>query len=104
MQCGSVVGSLSPSRRPSSLRRLADPPPLSALSVCSVCVSVYSLVSYKSAVQAEATTPGLTGNFSEVAKMLVKVSSEAQRSGRRMAAEATDRRATRDEPRDRQRE
>ena len=45
-------------------------------------MSVYALVSYKSAVQAEATTPGLTGNFSEVAKMLVKVRerSEAERT------------------------
>lgn len=57
-------------------------------------MSVYALVSYKSAVQAEATTPGLTGNFSEVAKMLVKVSSEAQRSGGRGdSREATDRKA-----------
>jgi len=33
---------------------------------------IYALVAYKQAVQAEATTPGLTGNFGQVAKMLVQ--------------------------------
>jgi hypothetical protein len=38
--------------------------------------SVYSLVSYKGAVRCEATTPGLSGNFSQVAKLLVQVSED----------------------------
>lgn len=33
---------------------------------------VYSLVSFKGTVQAECTTAGLTGNFGDVAKLLVK--------------------------------
>ena len=36
-------------------------------------VAVYSLVTFRGTTQAESTTPGLTGNFSEVAKLLVKV-------------------------------
>ena len=38
---------------------------------------IYALVAYKQVVQAEATTPDLSGNFSEVAKMLIKVSAGA---------------------------
>ena len=43
---------------------------------------IYSLVSFKSEVQAEATAAGLAGNFAQVAKMLVKVRTQRCRADR----------------------
>jgi hypothetical protein len=61
---------------------------LSSLSLTFVCLfsfvflsdgyafcSVYTVVSYHDTIQAETTAPGLAGNFSQVAKLLMKVHS-----------------------------